>query len=434
MLKRLGCILIIVLLTVGLSSSANGSEPVVLNFWGAIPPENGPGLLVENWNKENPDIQVTYTRFVNDDAGNLKLENAILAGEVDVFINYLAANLEKRWEAGLMYPLDEYVVKDGIDLLNEFGESNYYRDGKLYFIPTSGGGNAYMMYNKSMTDAAGLILPTDSWTWEEFEETAKALTKGEGNNKVFGASMGGTIANDDWAWPAQMTYGGDYYYKSSEESNFDDPLFLLGMMTRYRMEVVDKTMVNRMDIKVTNYDVPTEFANGKIGMVLCNYHIRDLKNTEKYPHDFMISFAPLPTPEGQEKVYSGGLREWIAIYSNSKHKDQAWKFLKYYATVGFTPMSISGRIPAYKDADIEETVNLILGENADKLFDVEAYKKVVLENPRHADNVITITKGKNEINILMGEIFEMVLMEEVTPEEGMKLLKKNADTILQRLK
>ncbi len=49
--------------------SATGSaDPVKLTLWGGVPPENGPQEVVDNWNKENPDIQLEYVRFVNDDA------------------------------------------------------------------------------------------------------------------------------------------------------------------------------------------------------------------------------------------------------------------------------------------------------------------------------------------------------------------------------
>src|SRR5690554_5724460 len=53
-------------------------EVVTLTFWGGAPPDQGPAEVVENWNKANPDIQVEYERFVNDDAGNKTLETALL--------------------------------------------------------------------------------------------------------------------------------------------------------------------------------------------------------------------------------------------------------------------------------------------------------------------------------------------------------------------
>src|SRR5262245_31387243 len=95
------------------ASSKSKEEKVVhLNFWGAIPPETGPQELVDNWNKANPNIQVTYTRFVNDDSGNTKLETALVAGTVDVFINYSWQIMQKRIDNKLLEPLDPFLDKD----------------------------------------------------------------------------------------------------------------------------------------------------------------------------------------------------------------------------------------------------------------------------------------------------------------------------------
>ncbi|MEF9864590.1 MAG: hypothetical protein RR777_06555, partial [Christensenellaceae bacterium] len=83
MKKILSTILALTLL-VGMCTTAATAESktVTLQFWGAIPPENGPAELVDNWNASHPEIQVEYTRFVNDDAGNMKLETALIGGEV----------------------------------------------------------------------------------------------------------------------------------------------------------------------------------------------------------------------------------------------------------------------------------------------------------------------------------------------------------------
>ncbi len=44
-------------------------------------------------------------------------------------------------------------------------------------------------YNPRMFDEAGLDYPDPEWTWDDFLETAKALTSGEGGDKVFGFAI-----------------------------------------------------------------------------------------------------------------------------------------------------------------------------------------------------------------------------------------------------
>lgn len=66
------------------SQNGSGSEPVVLQWWGSFPENMGPNQVCEAFNKIDPNLQVEYTRFVNDDAGNTKLDvSLIVSGYYD---------------------------------------------------------------------------------------------------------------------------------------------------------------------------------------------------------------------------------------------------------------------------------------------------------------------------------------------------------------
>lgn len=416
--------------------SQEKSGEVVLQFWGAIPPEQGPQELVDNFNKlHEGEIRVEYTRFVNDDGGNTRLETALMAGEVDVFINYPVTSLEKRINAGLFYPIDEYLERDGIDLEKDFGPHKYVYNDHYYFIPTYGGPNAYIMYNMDMIEEAGIEFP-ENWTWEDYCEIAKKLTHGEGDEKVYGASIGSTILNVEWAELAKEAYNGDYMYKpgTTDETNFDAPAFKAAMQMRYQMEVVDQSAIPYMDIKTSKMDVAHQYAQGKVAMVWANYHLRDIKNTEDYPHDFKTGFVIAPAfEENQEAIYSGGLREWIGISPESEHKDEAWEFLKYYATEGYYPMCRSNRIPAWKGADPTVVSDLILGENKEELFDVAAFEHLLFDEPRLVDLQTTKTEGSSQLAQMMGEEFESVLLGQKTVDDALVSLKTRGDALLQSL-
>ena len=57
-----------------------------LNLWGAIPGDTGPEALVKAFTDNNPEMSVTYTRYLNDDAGNLKLDTGLTGGvPIDLF-------------------------------------------------------------------------------------------------------------------------------------------------------------------------------------------------------------------------------------------------------------------------------------------------------------------------------------------------------------
>ena len=60
-------------------------------------------------------------------------------------------------------------------------------DGKLYGLP-NGTQTMVMYYNKKMFDDAGIAYPKDGWTWDEFSDAAKKLTKADGSVYGYGLS------------------------------------------------------------------------------------------------------------------------------------------------------------------------------------------------------------------------------------------------------
>ena len=63
----------------GQSSSRSSGGTVTIQVWGGVPAESGPQASVDEFNALYKDkgIQAEYTRFVNDNNGNLQLETNI---------------------------------------------------------------------------------------------------------------------------------------------------------------------------------------------------------------------------------------------------------------------------------------------------------------------------------------------------------------------
>ena len=149
-----------------------------------MPEANGPKQTVEAWNKANPDIQVEYVQYPNNDEGNVKLDTALQApGEVDVLVSYGLPRLKQRADAGALEPLDGYLA--GFDPEKEWGKLDNRWDDK-YWALVYNSQPPFVYLNKNALDEAGLKVPTD-WTWEEYMDYAKKLTKGSGATKRYGA-------------------------------------------------------------------------------------------------------------------------------------------------------------------------------------------------------------------------------------------------------
>lgn len=420
----------------GSGNAADGDNNVVhLKFWGAVPEESGPKQAVENWNQANPDIQVEYVRFVNDESGNTKLETALLAGgQVDLFINYRMDKLAKRIDAGMVEALDAYIEKDQFNIEENFGEESIITmDGHTYYIPAIIL-NDFVSLNKTLLDEAGLPIP-EEWTWDDYMDYAGQLTSGEGPNKVWGSYT-------DLLQPKIFEYldkavktelGPNAFYKEDGTSNFDHPAFQQYFDIMYNLERNLKAQPPIAEAKATKMEGIQLFLNDKVAMHwIGTASLRNIKNTEDYPHDFITAFAPPPKLSDSSTYLGGGTGylDFTTINARSQNKEAAWKFMKWYVTEGNEPLIAGGRIPAWKLADQDKVADLVLGNNPEELFDVDSFKKVVFADVPYVMD--TKFDKLAEIQKIVEEEGERALIGEQTTEQAVQAMKARADQELSR--
>ena len=96
--------------------------------------------------------------------------------------------LKKRIDSGFAYPLDELFDSAGFSLEEDYDEAIKQKessDGHYYSLPAKRITET-ILYNQKMFDDAGIPYPDKDWTYDEFLDTARKLTKGEGTDKVYG--------------------------------------------------------------------------------------------------------------------------------------------------------------------------------------------------------------------------------------------------------
>ena len=430
--KLFGLTLAMFTLVTGLSFAQ--SNPVRLVLWGGVPPESGPQMVVDSFNKEfaSQGLSVEYERYVNDEAGNIKLDTNLLGGsDIDLYISYVFANISKRVNSNMALDMSELMKRDKFDLKANIGSlgDKYYVNGKPYSIPTTLGQNN-MLVNKDMFDAAGIKVPT-SWTYDEFRAIAKKLTKGEGENKVYGMFFN---SQQDVTYPFQMwtamQVGGDFYYKAGgKQTSFTDAVNVKTYKLWTDMMMVDKSAPTHVDSVTQKLTQEGMFLSGKAAMTYGSWIVRSVKDLEKYPHTFMTAVVPYPAPDKNAKYYNGGLGDQLMINPKSKNIEAAWTFAKWYATKGMLPMAKFGRFPAYAKFDKEAALDLFM-EGSEKVLDRDSVKSMLLTaRPLYA--LQTITTKLPEITKVAYEEAEAILLGKKTPEVGMADAKKRADAFLK---
>lgn len=188
----------------------------------------------------------------------------------------------------------------------------YNYDGTQYGLPTDLD-LQLVYYNKKLFDDAGIPYPKPGWTWDEYRETAKALTKGEGSGKVYGANAPSYGQLQQIAW----SYGGDFLDPATGKPAWDSV-------------PVQKTMALYNGLLMEDKSAPlpgsegVSIANGRIAMDIMGpwgawYVMKDA--------DFDWGVVPVPVGD-KEAVLAWG--STLAMFNSSKNKEAVAKFMEFF--------------------------------------------------------------------------------------------------------
>lgn len=381
--------------------------PVKLTMWGGVPAENGPQQVVDDWNAQNPEIQVEYVRYVNDDDGNLKLDTALSTGQnVDLFVNYAMSNLDKRIKSGVALDMAEFPDYDIDKMIGEEAAA-WKIEGKYYGLPTSKN-TTFFALNADALEQAGLPVP-QQWTWDEAREYARKL-------KESGFKYGLVQHTASFSDPLDSVMVTDGYTKKDGTSNMDDPLAIRWLETLNAMMSEEASSPPLGEQLTSKMPVENMFLGGEAAMLnIGGWLLRSSNNMDEFPRDFKIAFAPVPRLVDDEADYvtSGGVGDFISINAKSAHTQEAWKFLQWYADGGMMPMAPGGRLPASSAADPNEALKRLLGEHAD------TYDKASLEYVLFDSKIPTFTRElSQEMVDMRAQEYEKYFLGDQTAEQA----------------
>ncbi len=150
--------------------------------------------------ERNPNVKVNVTSIA--DPGNNfypKLQTMIAGGTPPHLASFQGWEWQTYADKGLLTPIDELIAHDKLTGPYTEGiaglETSTRRANKRYLIPLQMA-TMVMFYAKKPFQDAGIPFPTDDWTWDQFLDTAKKLTKTSGDNKMFGYQANGQWYRD----------------------------------------------------------------------------------------------------------------------------------------------------------------------------------------------------------------------------------------------
>ena len=295
----------------GSEKTSDGKTKVRFATWDVADDVDAQQKLVDKFNQEHDDIEVVLEAYGSD--FDTKLSAGMGSGDTPDVVymwNYPAY-------ADGLEPLDEYIDKEGEEYKDNFYSTlwNYNSfDDTTYGIPVGFTTHA-LFYNKDLFAEAGVEEPTDSWTWGDLQTAAKTIEEKTGQ-KGFAFQM------------KPDPYDFEMYLWSNGAAYCDEEGVMAGKIDSKESQEVFQMF---QDMEKDGYAIATEkngtdeFRAGTAAMYI--YGSWSINSLDEDGMNYGI--AKIPSFDGKTSVSilsSSGL----SISKDSKNKEAAWEFVKYW--------------------------------------------------------------------------------------------------------
>jgi multiple sugar transport system substrate-binding protein len=381
--------------------------------------------IIDEFLARHPNIRIEYESISANYRERL-LTSIVAGSPPDVALLDNGTNGAAPFVArGLLVNVAPYLNRVGVDTSAYYPEvlDIFRRTGGLYAFPKDF--NPIVVYlNVDLFEEAGVQLPANDWTWDDFLAIAQALTRdldGDGRNESFGTLVRRAFYLwQPWVWAS----GGDVLSPDGRRASgyLDSPetvraiRFLTDLVTVHR--VVPAVDVQRQEQGMER----NLFLTGRIGMVMSGHWW--LPGLRRYLDEGKVRVAVAPLPRYQENdpvtvIYAAG---W-AVPHNTRHKKLAVELAAHLSSAEAQRRRADYglAIPSLRDVHEAAAVN-----------DRYGFEDVFLFAARHG----RMSWGSSveewaHVEVQMPDIFDRVIFEGEPVEQATGDVARRVDEILE---
>ncbi|SEU05865.1 ABC transporter substrate-binding protein [Nonomuraea wenchangensis] len=313
----------------GSSSSSSSGEPVKINFLSLAWQKESVAAnkqIVDEWNKANPNIQVTYVQGSWDNV-NDQLVTQFAGGTAPDVIHNDSPALSGFASDGYLLDLkDKLPAELKSDIPQSAWDTVTFDDGKggqgVYGVPFLQESQV-IIANKKLLDAAKVRVPTaaEPWTWDEFSEAAKKMTK----DGTFGVA---------WAMKSPvnktlnlaLNFGGTFFQTADGKTTVKVGPEEREVLQRIHDQLHTDKSADPDALGQGTADPLPAFYKGKFALLPAGVYLRQ-QVAEQAPDGF--EWVTLPGPKGTT-AEQGAVSQTLSIAQDSKHPEEAMKFMAYF--------------------------------------------------------------------------------------------------------
>jgi len=306
-------------------------EVIQLTYWNLAGSEKANEWwqgFVDDWNNDNPNIQVKMELF-EEEAYRVKVLPALATGTTgDIFYSQPYPDIKKAVRAGKIFPIEGLVNKDNLD---PTAISIMSVDGELAGMPRYVA-TTLMYYNKAAFAEAG--VDPENWadplqpTWEEFAAAADALKEAGITPIALGNAPNYPGAFYYWAF--HHRFGGskdlDDAIFGTNGGTFESEAFIrAGQMVQ---EIVERGWLPEGYNAIQDDESYTNWMNGDGAILYMGTWLAGYMDAAS--DDFEYGYFDFPSffdgePASQKDTLGGVEGNWVA--ASSEHPEAAAAFL-----------------------------------------------------------------------------------------------------------
>ncbi|OQY26667.1 MAG: hypothetical protein B6244_12945 [Candidatus Cloacimonetes bacterium 4572_55] len=335
----------------------NESSLTRVNFWHAMGGPLGKVLdkLVEEFNRDNPDIHITAVGMGRYQALNQKLMAALAAGQPPTLAQAYEAWTVEFHKSGALTSMTDFIEgPNGYDeeslkdILPVFIEGNTWGD-RMWSFPFNKSVRA-LYYNKDLFLQSGLDPEKPPGTWDEYYDFSEKIAKdtdGDGRIDIHGT------ASQISAWMFEnllLQNLGSLMNEARTEVTYQSPEGVEAL--EFQTKLLGKE--SKVGHITSGFEYQNEFLAGKVGIIEGSTVTTAFIEGR---YDFGLGIAPIPSHKQKACIVSGTN---IVIFSKSSQKQQeaAWRFIKWFTSTETTARwaAETGYVPVRQSAFETETM------------------------------------------------------------------------------
>lgn len=320
------------------SAQENGDETVTINFYEHSDNEKVAKQQVEEYEKLHPNVKVNLSIIANDDYDD-KIKVMLSGGaDIDAFWCRGGDQIRQMANGGAVYALDDLMAANGVNF-EDYGQMGqaYQTGGKTYGLCTTK--SCWLLfYNKTLFDEAGVDIPSDDMSWDEYAELCRKLTTEDKN--------GGVCVN--WI----MNTGSAAAQEYLDSDDLSKTRKYVEFLNRIYNEDHSNPSLEEMS---GSFDVNALFAEGNTYMML-NGDWTFLLFPDSNP-DFEWGAVPIPHFDDIPAQSTVGSTSAYCIANSSKNPEAAFDFIKFccYSDEGADIYAQNAGVSAYPSDKALET-------------------------------------------------------------------------------